>query len=563
VVGASLGSAGSALRELRGNLTLVRLLGAYGSFLIGEFGIWITLLVYAYDRYGTTGTTVVVLVQLVPGMGFSPFAGDLADRRSPAAVLRASYVAQACALGAMTATVALHGPAAVVFALGGCATLGMEPTRPAQGALLPSVVRTPTELTIANVLTGWLDGAASLAGPVVVGVAIALGGFVPAMAVTAAVNLLAAALLVGRLGLARRAEARPAEPETAGVLSGVRRTLALPATRLLLVYNGFYYLLIGALDVLCVVLAVSLLHLGQGAAGYLNAALGGGATVAGVVTLLLAGRRDLARVIAAALLVSAAALALIGALTTVAATVVLLVVVGLSGAVFQTMARVLLQRAAPADATGAAFAAVEAVMSIGLAAGALVVRAGVAVAGLRAALFAPALLGLLLVLVTGRRLRSVDTAATVPQVEIRLLRSLPIFAPLATPVLEGVARQLRRLRVPAGTAVVREGEPGDRYFAVADGRLSVTRRGELLRHLGRGSGFGEIALLAETPRTATVAAETDAVLYSLDKDAFIGVLTGHLQSHGAARALIASYEDDVAAVDPPTPAGDQSEDAAG
>lgn len=532
------------LRSVRGNGALASVLAAYGSCSVAEYGTWIVLLLYAYDRDGTTGTTVMVLVQLVPAALFSPYAGILADRVPPGRVLLAGYVVQAVSLGALGAIVARSGALPAVFTLAACANIGLDLVRPPQAAVFPSIVRTPDELTAANVLNGWLDGATGLAGPAVAGVVVGLAGLAPALAVLAGFDALAAAFLCWPPARRRlRTVAPSASAEEAGLLAGLATALAQPATRLVVGLCTFYYVLIGALDVLCVVLAVSVLHIGQGAAGYLNAAIGGGATLSGAVTVTLSGRPRLARVLVATLLAAVGALALIGAAPNVASAAVLLAVIGLSGGVCVTVARTLLQRAAPPELTATTFAVVETVMSVGLVSGALLVRLGMAAGGPRAALLAPAVLGVLLAASTWKRLREIDGAATIPQVEIRLLRANPIFAPLSMPVLEGVAHRLQARAVARGTPVVREGEPGDRYFMVADGRVTVTQRGAKIRTLTRPLGFGEIALVSDSPRTATVTADEDSLLYTLDKESFVGVLTGHPSSGTAARRVVTSYED--------------------
>lgn len=533
------GLAGSAA-----NRPLRRVLIGYGAFALAEFAIWISLLLYAYGRDGATGSMVIVLVQLGPSVVLSSFLGAVADRRRPATVLAVSYVVQAVLLAALAFIIGLGGPLAATFPVAACAALALDVVRPAQAALLPGLVRTPEELTTANIVSGWTDGAASLAGPAMAGLVIAFGGVGDAIAVTAGANALA-----GVLALSARSSSitAAAEHETdgedeRGVLGNVRATLSDPVTRLLLGMNTFYYLLVGSLDLICVVLAVSLLHLGSGAAGYLNGAVGAGATLAGLVTISLAGQSRLARILAAALLTCAAALVVLGFYPSVAAAFGLMALLGLAGTVFSTSARTLLQRAAPPDATAGVFAVLEATTSLGLVSGTVVVRLGIAIGGLRAANLAPAACCLAIVLVAWPRLRQVDAAATIPQVEIRLLRSIPIFAGLSPPVVEGVARRLVRLEVPADTAVVREGDAGDRYFAIADGTLSVTKDGRLLRRLGRGEGFGEIALVHDSPRTATVTTESTCLLYGLDKDPFLLVVTGHPSAHSAAERVMTGYD---------------------
>ncbi len=311
-----------------------------------------------------------------------------------------------------------------------------------------------------------------------------------------------------------------------------------PQLRVLLTLHSFYFVLIGSLDLLCVILALTILHLGAGGAGYLNAALGAGALLAGFVTAFLVGRRHLSRTLTLSLAVSVGALALIAVIPRTTAAFLLIAAVGLAGTVFDITGRTLLQRAAPPDAIAGAFSILEATTDFGLAAGAVLVRVGIAVGGVRAALVAPAVLAVLLVAVLWRQLLKIDAGATVPHVEIQLLRALPIFAALSPPSLEGVARELRSERVPAGTVVITEGERGERYYAVADGRLAVTRSGIDVGTVGRGGGFGEIALVRDVPRQATVIAVTDCLLFSLDKDHFIETLAGHASARSAVSDVV-------------------------
>ena len=126
-----------------------------------------------------------------------------------------------------------------------------------------------------------------------------------------------------------------------------------------------------------------------------------------------------------------------------------------------------------------------------------------------------------------------------PVVEIGLLRQSELFAPLPAPAMEAIAHSLVPVAVPAGTVVVREGEPGERYYAIADGEVLVTRAGAPIATLTRGEGFGEIALLRDVPRTATVTTARDAQLYTLAKDAFLAAVTGHAPTRAVAEGLVA------------------------
>jgi CRP-like cAMP-binding protein len=146
-----------------------------------------------------------------------------------------------------------------------------------------------------------------------------------------------------------------------------------------------------------------------------------------------------------------------------------------------------------------------------------------------------------------RQIQKVDAAATIPQVEIQLLRAISIFAALPAPSLEGVARDLEPFEVSQGTVVIKEGERGDCYYAIADGELAVTLDNQFLRTVSRGDGFGEIALIRDVPRSATVTAATDASLYTLDRERFIQAITGHATTISTVERVISKHlRDDVA-----------------
>jgi CRP-like cAMP-binding protein len=128
--------------------------------------------------------------------------------------------------------------------------------------------------------------------------------------------------------------------------------------------------------------------------------------------------------------------------------------------------------------------------------------------------------------------------AHTPAERLEVLRGNPIFAPLPQATLEQLAESLDEVRVTAGEDVVRQGEPGDRFYLVKEGMLGVSIDGKPVQTLGTGESFGEIALLRDVPRTATVKAQTDAVLYALDRNTFIPAVTGFAPSLSAAEAVI-------------------------
>lgn len=554
----------SVFRTAFGNPALRRIGCGYALFVSAEFGIWITLLVFAYDHGGASASTLIVLVQLIPCIVLAPFVGAFVDRRRPSRVLRVGYGLQTASLAAVAAAIGLNSPPWVVFVLAPLTAISLTMTRSPQAAILPAIVHTADELTAANALTGWTDGAASLAGPALVGVLTALSGLTAAVAATSAMSLVALVLTAGVAGpapaippprsndgerghdergdrgLRNRAAAVRRSVDSIWVGAGYNLGTAArnPQIRVLLTLHTFYFVVVGSLDLLCVVLAVDFLHLGPGGAGILNAAFGAGALFAAFFTVFLVGRRHLSHTLTFALLAAVISLAIIGVVPKVVPALFLIAGVGLGGAVFDTTGRTLLQRSAPPEAIAGVFSVLESLMDFGLATGAIVVRVALTIGGIRAALIAPAVCACVLMAVLWRRLRNIDASATIPQVEIQLLRSISIFAALPAPSLEGVARQLVPVAVPTGTVVIREGDRGDCYYAVADGELIVSRRGRVQRVVAHGDGFGEIALIRDVPRQATVTTVSDTLLYSLEKESFLEAVTGHAPTFSAARIVI-------------------------
>jgi MFS family permease len=525
---------GGVFHDAFRNRLLRRLELAYAMFYGAECAVWLALLVYAYGHGGASAASLMAVVQLVPCTVLAPLLGAAADRRRADRVLLAGYVFQALAMDSIAAAIFAGAPVWLAFTLAPVCCLAISVSRPAHAALLPAVVRTAEELTAANVLTGWAEGASGLFGPALAGVLLAVSGAALAVTATAALSLTAGLLVLG----ARGPEPAPA-PGTlrAQLASNLRAAGSDRSTRVLLTLHVYYYCLIGALDLLCVILAISVLHLGGGGAGYLNAAVGAGLVLAASVTAFVVGRPRLSGTMMAGIFGSAVALAVLGLRPSVIGASVLLAAVGFGGSVFDVTGRTLLQRAVPSDAVAGVFSILEALMNAGMLLGVAVVRVATAAGGYRAALVRPAALGIVLGVVLWPRIRAIDGAAPVPQVEVSLLRRLPIFAPLPAPSLEGLARVLVAEHVAPGDVIMREGEAGDRYYAVADGTVSVTRNGQLLAELGRGDGFGEIALVHHVPRTATVTALTPTLVYGLDKEPFILAVTGHRAVEATAQAV--------------------------
>lgn len=499
------------------------MVGAYALFILNEYSMWIAMLVYAYSRGGATVAGVVALVQLVPGALLAPVFAALADRRSPVVLLAGGYLVQAAALGATA--VAITGGVAVAAYAGAVVTCtAISVTRPAQSTLVPSLAATPDQLTAANVVVGWVEAAGIAAAGSLTGVLIWFGGVAGVFGVCAALSVVAALLVAG---LRVPALAAPPQPDAALVAAGlgasVRLALGQSRLRLMLALLTAEAAVVGALDLLFVILAVTVLGRPQAWAGYLNAAYGVGAILAAPVSVLLT-------------------------------------LVGASRALLDVASRSLLQRSVPAQSLGQVFGLVEGLTFAGLAIGAVLVPVLVHLGGTPLALLGVAAVLPLAAAAGGRALFSLDAQAPVPVVQIALLRSTPLFAELPAPALEGLAAALTPAEVQAGEAVIRQGEQGDAYYLIAAGQFDVVQDGRLLRRCGRGEGVGEIALLHAVPRTASVVARTDATVYKLAREPFLTAVLGHAATERQARTIAsdlltadAARDDDPQATDAADP----------
>jgi len=526
----------AVLRRALAGPRLRRVEAAFLGFGISEYGVWVVVLVFAFRRGGTTAAGVVAAVQLLPASVVAPLAARLIDARGAAATLCGGYVAQAVSLGVTAVFMLAAAPAPIVYAGAVVAASAVTLTRPAHAALLPVLVDTPAQLTAANVVTGWVDNVTLLAGPALASVVLAIAAPGWALVLFSGVVATSALVVAPLRGVGAVGTEQEAEEGRASLRDAVREAPgALPALAMLTAE----YAVLGALDVLEVVLAALVLGLGAGGAGYLGAAFGAGGVLGAALALSLVGRHRMARPLLLAGTAWGAAFVAMGVWPAVGAALCLLAVAGAGRTVLDVGGRTILHRTVPGPLHGRIFGVLEGLETFGLAVGSLLVPLLVAVAGPR---WAVAMVGALLIVVpllTMPALHRIERAAPALDAEIAVLREAPLFAMLNAPVLEDLARALALVEAPAGEAIIREGELGARYFVVAAGELEVTMGGAYVRTITPGDGFGEIALLRDGVRTATVTAASAVTLYALERAPFLEAVTGSSRAQRAARALVA------------------------
>jgi MFS family permease len=506
---------------------------AWGAAIAAEWAHFVALGVFAYEAGGASAVGIAGLVRLLPAAIVGPFAASFGDRfRRERFLLAMTLIGSAALAGSAGAFYADADILVYAFA----AALGLATTliRPALQALLPSLARTPEELIASNGATSTIESLGTLLGPLIAGGLVSLGdpGLVFAVGAGA---LVVAAMLLARVTVEGRIDLAAEDGGRRQMLAAGFRTIArTPGARLVAALMVAQTFVRGCVNVLIVVVAFRVLDAGGEAVGYMTAAIGVGGLIGAVGAMALKGRR-LAVPFGLALVFWGAPIALIAPWPELAVAVLLLAVVGAANSVEDVAAFTLLQRIVPDEILTRVLAVVWSLAMGGVALGSIAAPALVEAIGPRPAFVVVGSILPLLTLVTYRRLVEIDREV-LPAAELELLDRVPMFAPLSVAAKERVAANLVPLSVGAGELVIRAGEAGDRFYIVGDGELDIDAEGSHTT-VHRLDYFGEIALLRDVPRTATVKAIVDSELYALQRDDFLAAVTGHSAAHAAGEAV--------------------------
>ena len=534
-----------SLASVFGNLDLARLMIGWAGMTVTTWVFAIALGVYAFEAGGTTAVGIAALVRLLPGALASPVAGLLGDRHSRRLVLIVSALLSGLAIALAASAAAAAAPAWVVYALAGAFTVASTPYVPAEGALLPQVVRSPQELAAANVAHSQMDNLGFLLASLAAGTLLALASPEAAFAAAAAAGVFTAGILAS---LGR--DERPSYDDQigpSGILDetavGLKALMAAPNLRLVGITLTLLVFVEGAADVMIVLVALDLLEIGEGSVGWISAVWAVGALFAGAGLAVLLDRGNLAAGLAAGSLLVGVGLALPGVWPVVLAAYLWYFLMGFGYTFVEVAARTLLQRLGSDETLARVTGFLETSRLAAMALGAIVAPVLVALFGIRGALLALGAVLPLLALLRWRALRAFDIGAAVSERSFSLLRGTPIFAPLPVDTLEGVCRSLVELDANAGQEVITQGDHGDRFYLIDSGEVEVIEDGVFKRSQTEGEGFGEIALLRDVPRTATVRTTRKTRLLALDRDRFIETVTGHARSHQSAKAVAAGWRE--------------------
>jgi MFS family permease len=535
--------------EAARNPVLRRVELAFLAFNAVEYGSWVAILLYAYSATGPASVGLVALAQLLPAAIVAPLAATLGDRYPRERILLVAYALLAVFTGTTSTGMLLGWPPIAVYVAAILASMSLTLVRPAQNSILPSLARTPEELTAANAVSSIAEAGGILTGPLLAAAVLAWSTPGAVLGLLAGLAAVAAILVIGlRPGGQAGPAGVPARRGPAGegrgraVLAGFRVLAADQDARLVITILAARMLLIGVSDVLFVLLAIDLFGSGESGAALLSAALGAGGIIGGAAAFLMVGRRRIAPVLLACGVVWGIAFGAMGVLASGTMAPILLIVGGTGLTVMDVAGRTILQRGVRDEVLSRVFGILEGVTMAALALGSILVPIVVGIGSLGGAVLVFAALLPALLVLAWPRLRALDLRSLAPLREIALLRRVRMFEAMDPPAMEALGRAAAWLTVPAGALVIREGDAGDRFYVLESGAVTVSRGGAPIRTLATaGDGFGEIALLREVPRTATVVADTESVLLALGRDAFLAAVTGHPMASVQANRVIEAH----------------------
>lgn len=538
--------------EVFRNPNLRRLNLAFVGSVVGDSAYAIAVAVYAYTRGGPTAVGALGVVRFVSMAITSPFTSMLADKFERKRVMVVADSIRVVLVLVAAAVINADGPAIVVYALAVVTALAGTAFRPAQAALMPSLANHPGELTAANVVSSTIESVGFFAGPAIGGLLLAVADVATVYVFDAVTFAWSALLVIGLRPASGLAESEPEAQDTdsveetkapsmfAGLGDGYREIFKNRDIRLLVGLYCAQTVVAGASLVFGVAIALDLLKMGESGVGVINSAVGVGGLIGGFVALMLAQRGKLARDFGLGVMLWAAPLLLIAAWPTLVSALIAMGFIGLANSVVDVNAFTILQRLVPDAVMGRVFGAMESAIVGGMGVGALLMPALINTIGLRSGLVVIGATVSVIVLLGIAGLNRIDKVALAPE-GLELLRGVGMLGVLPENVLERLARASKMVTLASGQTVFSEGDRGDLFYIIESGSIDVTKAGELVGTLSAGESFGEIALLRDVARTATITVTTDLMARVIERDHFIAAVTSHGDATDEAEATIAHW----------------------
>lgn len=519
-------------------------LGWTAFFLVDAMSM-VALSVWAFDRGGASAVGLLGVARLLPGAIALPFGAWAADRFSRRLVVTAVFVAISVTHAAIAIALASDAPAVVVYGLVAVSSVAATPYRSAHLALAPLVARAPSELVAMNVTAGTLEGLATFAGPALA--ALLLFRTDPwCVVVTASGAAAAGCIAVSGIRVdvdPSKSVRRTRQRSLDALIGGVTELRENTDTAVVVGCFVAQLLVRGFLTVLLVSVSFDLLALGRSGVGWLAAIIGIGGIAGGFYGVVLTRRRQLGRPFAVALSLWGFPIALIGLVPNTAAVAVALLTIGVGNAILDVSGFTLIQRLASDRSLGRVFGVLFTFGTALGGLGALTAPVLVSALGLRPVLVLVGAVLPALALVLLPRFRAIDEHSEPLPELLSLFSNIALFAPLPPTTIEKVAARCSTVDVPAGSVIISEGDNGDRFYAIVRGQVEVRRGAIATRTLGPGDHFGEIALLRDINRTATVVALSDVHLATLDTNQFLDSLASSEAAYGIAWQMTAEMMD--------------------
>jgi MFS family permease len=547
-----LGAAGAAVRETGSSLgsvfrnpNLRKVQLALAGSMIGDWAYSTAVAVWAYGIGGAQAVGIWSAVRLALMATTSPVGAAIADRFPRKTVMVVSDLLRAGLVTAAAVCLFLDLPAITVFVLATVTAVCGSAFRPAQRSLMPALANRPEELTASNGTSSTLESLAFFAGPALGALLIGVADVPVVFLVNAGTFVWSTVLVLGirvRTPTEPEAPREPGPPESGpGFVSETMagfRTIVGDRDLLFVTFQVCPQTIVaGASAVFLVVIAVDVLGAGPKGVGFLDSMFGVGAIVGGFVAIARASRRRLARDLTLGVTLWALPLLLVTAWPSSVAALAAVVVLGFGNPLVDVNMDTIVQRITPDQVMGRVFGALETCLIATMALGAVAMPFLISWLGLRGALAVLGVAVTALALAGLPRMRALDLRLGRPA-GLSLLQAIPMFAPLSPAVVESLAAGLLRVPVLAGDVVLREGEQSDRFYIIESGLVEVTQDGALLRHEGAGDFFGEIGLLRDVPRTATITAVEDTELLALERDNFLSAVTGQREARSAADDIV-------------------------
>ncbi|HEX5940336.1 MAG TPA: MFS transporter [Dehalococcoidia bacterium] len=501
---------------------------------IGDWLYSVALLVWVFNE---TDSAVLVgvasIFRILPTALFGAFAGEFAGRYNRRLVMVGSDLSRAVCMFGLAVIAGLSGPVGLGLAVVFLSTTLGTPYFPAVQATVPSLVR-EDELAPANALISSIETVSIVVGPAIGGLLLALGSEEPAFIINGFTFILSAAL-VSRIRSTEVAKVEQVEePLFRRLGEGISAIRRSSDVSLLISIEFVNTITWGALFVLLVLVAEDLLGTGDAGTAFLYAALGLGGVGGAFFASRAAEYPRLGWTILAACVGFGLPLALLSLVEQPGIAYPLVATSGVAVIVLVVTTNTMLQRLLPLHLMARVFGVVDSLDVTGMLIGSLSVSLLVDLFGLEAALVIAGLIPPLAALALLPRLRGLNEASAIRARQlapiVNRLANLTLFSGLSRTSLEAVASCATEETVTAGTAVIRQGDPPDDLFVVRSGELeavTLTASGETeaVGRIKEGDYFGEIGLLHSVPRTASVTAVTETVVYRICGPDFLAAIT--------------------------------------